>query len=208
MSHAVMIAEGLAALGLALSDAQQQQLQKYLSLLQRWNQAFNLTAVRDPGQMVVRHLLDSLAVSPWIEDGPLLDVGSGAGLPGIPLAIAHPGTEVTMLDSNGKKTRFVQQAILELGLPNATVVQSRVEQYPSAFPQVITRAFASVPDILSLADACVTPTGRILAMKGVLTDVEMAGISAPWRAERHVLKVPFLDEQRQLLILTREGDLQ
>lgn len=208
MSHAARIAEGLAALGLSLSDAQQQQLLNYLSLLQRWNQAFNLTAVRDAGQMVVRHLLDSLAVSPWIDDGPLLDVGTGAGLPGIPLAIAHPATQVTMLDSNGKKTRFVKQAILELGLPNATVVQSRVEQYRSAFPQVITRAFASLPDIIALADASVTPGGRVLAMKGVLTDVEMAGVTRPWRAERHILKVPFLDEQRQLLILTREGDLQ
>lgn len=206
MSHATVIAEGLAALGLTLSDDQQQQLLKYLALLQRWNQAFNLTAVRDPGQMVVRHLLDSLAVSPWIEDGPLLDIGSGAGLPGIPLAIAHPATQVTMLDSNGKKTRFVNQAILELGLANATVVQSRVEQYRSAFPQVTMRAFASLPDIISLAADSVTADGRILAMKGVLTDLEMAGVSAPWRAERHILKVPFLDEQRQLLILTREGE--
>lgn len=206
MSPTQLLTEGLQALELALSEAQQQKLLTYVGLLQRWNKAFNLTAVREPEEMVVRHLLDSLAMLPWVSAEPLLDIGTGAGLPGIPLAIAHPDMAVTMLDSNGKKTRFVKQAILELGLTNATVVQSRVEQYRSESPQVATRAFASLPDIIALAAQSVAPGGKILALKGALTDVEMAGLPAPWRAQRHVLDVPFLDEQRQLLILTREGE--
>ena len=208
MSQASLLAEGIAALGLSLSSGQQEKLLAYVALLVRWNKAFNLTSVRDPDEMVVRHLLDSLAVSPWVQDEALLDIGTGAGLPGIPLAIAHPGAEVTMLDSNGKKTRFVKQAVLELGLPNATVVQSRVEQYRSAFPQVITRAFASVPDILGLAAQRVADHGRILAMKGALTDLETTGLPDGWQLESQSLQVPFLDEQRQLLILTREGETQ
>ncbi|MDF1780845.1 MAG: 16S rRNA (guanine(527)-N(7))-methyltransferase RsmG [Alcanivoracaceae bacterium] len=206
MSVKTLIADGVAALGLPLSAEQHELLEKYVTLLHRWNKAFNLTAVREPEEMVVRHLLDSLAVSPWIVDGELLDIGTGAGLPGIPLAIAHPGLQVTMLDSNGKKTRFVKQAILELGLPNATVVQSRVEQYRNAFPQVTTRAFAALPDIIALAAERVAPGGRLLALKSALTDLEMAGLQVPWQVERHQLTVPFLDEQRQLLILAREGE--
>src|SRR5690606_31787215 len=116
MSQASLLAEGISALGLSLSPAQHEKLLAYVALLQRWNAAYNLTAVRTPEEMIVRHLLDSLAVAPWVEPTALLDVGTGAGLPGIPLAIAHPGLQVTMLDSNGKKTRFVKQAILELGL--------------------------------------------------------------------------------------------
>lgn len=206
MSPEQLLREGVSALDLSLSEAQQQQLLKYVSLLQRWNKAFNLTSVREPEEMVVRHLLDSLAMLPWVDEGELLDIGTGAGLPGVPLAIAHPALSVTMLDSNGKKTRFVKQAILELGLANATVVQSRVEQYRSAFPQVVMRAFAALPDIISMVAECVAPGGRILALKGALTDIEMAGLPAPWCAQRHALTVPFLDEQRQLLVLTREGE--
>lgn len=206
MSQASLLAEGISALGLSLSPAQHEKLLAYVALLHRWNAAYNLTAVRTPEEMIVRHLLDSLAVAPWVEPTALLDVGTGAGLPGIPLAIAHPGLQVTMLDSNGKKTRFVKQAILELGLPNATVVQTRVEQYRSAFPQVTLRAFASLPDIIALASGCLAPGGRILALKGALTDVEMAGVPPGWQVQREKLTVPFLDEQRQLLMLTREGE--
>lgn len=205
MSLAHTLAEGLRRLDLDVSDDARQRLLDYVALLTRWNRAYNLTAVRDPEQMVVRHLLDSLAVLPHVEDGELLDVGTGAGLPGIPLAICRPDLRVTLLDSNGKKVRFVRQAIMALHLANADVVQSRVEQYRNAISQVITRAFASLPDIVALAAPALAPGGRLLAMKGALTGAEMAGVQPPWRAAAHALQVPFLDEPRQLVILTREG---
>lgn len=208
MSLAQTLAEGVRRLDLDIREENQRKLLDYVDLLHRWNRAYNLTAVREPEQMVVRHLLDSLAVLPHIEEGDLLDVGCGAGLPGIPLAICRPALKVTLLDSNGKKVRFVRQAAMELGLENVTVVQSRVEQYRNAFSQVITRAFASLPDIVSLAEKSLAPGGRLLAMKGALTDAEMAGVQPPWRAVTQSLTVPFLDEPRQLVMLTREGGAQ
>mgnify|MGYP006201168079 FL=1 len=198
-----MLADGAQALGIELSSAQQQQLLDYVGLLNKWNKAYNLTAVREPAEMVVRHLLDSLSVLPHVQATEIIDVGTGAGIPGIPLAIALPSLQVTLLDSNGKKTRFAKQAALELGLTNVEVVQARAEQYRNASPQVISRAFASLPDMLDVAGHLLAPGGRMLAMKAALTDVEMAGVQAPWKAERITLTVPGLDERRQLIILTR-----
>jgi 16S rRNA (guanine527-N7)-methyltransferase len=175
----------------------------YVGLLNKWNKAYNLTAVREPAEMVVRHLLDSLSVLPYVQATEIIDVGTGAGIPGIPLAIALPSLQVTLLDSNGKKTRFAKQAALELGLTNVEVVQARAEQYRNASPQVISRAFASLPDMLEVAGHLLAADGRMLAMKAALTDVEMAGVQAPWKAERITLTVPGLDERRQLIILTR-----
>lgn len=203
MSLEKMLADGAQALGIELSSAQQQQLLDYVGLLNKWNKAYNLTAVREPAEMVVRHLLDSLSVLPHVQATEIVDVGTGAGIPGIPLAIALPSLKVTLLDSNGKKTRFAKQAALELGLANVEVVQARAEQYRNASPQVISRAFASLPDMLDVAGHLLAPGGRMLAMKAALTDVEMAGVQAPWKAERIALTVPGLDERRQLIILTR-----
>lgn len=203
MSLEKMLADGALALGIDLSSAQQQQLLDYVGLLNKWNKAYNLTAVREPAEMVVRHLLDSLSVLPHVQATEIVDVGTGAGIPGIPLAIALPALKVTLLDSNGKKTRFAKQAALELGLTNVEVVQARAEQYRNASPQVISRAFASLPDMLDVAGHLLAPDGRMLAMKAALTDVEMAGVQAPWKAERIALTVPGLDERRQLIILTR-----
>jgi len=203
MSLEKMLADGAQALGIDLSSAQQQQLLDYVGLLNKWNKAYNLTAVREPAEMVVRHLLDSLSVLPHVQATEIVDVGTGAGIPGIPLAIALPALKVTLLDSNGKKTRFAKQAALELGLTNVEVVQARAEQYRNASPQVISRAFASLPDMLDVAGHLLAPDGRMLAMKAALTDVEMAGVQAPWKAERIALTVPGLDERRQLIILTR-----
>ncbi|MDF1628472.1 MAG: 16S rRNA (guanine(527)-N(7))-methyltransferase RsmG [Alcanivoracaceae bacterium] len=197
-----ILADGIAALGIDLSPLQQQQLLDYVGLLSKWNKAYNLTAVRDPVDMVVRHLLDSLSVLAYVQATEIIDVGTGAGIPGIPLAIALPSLKVTLLDSNGKKTRFARQAALELGLANVEVVQARAEQYRNASPQVISRAFASLPDMLDVAGHLLAPGGRMLAMKAALSDVEMAGVQAPWQAERIILKVPGLDERRQLMILT------
>ncbi len=203
MNLAKMLADGAQALGIELSSAQQQQLLGYVGLLNKWNKAYNLTAVREPAEMVVRHLLDSLSVLPHVQATEIIDVGTGAGIPGIPLAIALPALKVTLLDSNGKKTRFAKQAALELGLTNVEVVQARAEQYRNASPQVISRAFASLPDMLDVAGHLLAPGGCMLAMKAALTDVEMAGVQAPWKAERIALTVPGLDERRQLIILTR-----
>ena len=204
MSLETMLADGARALGIDLSAAQQQKLLDYVGLLNKWNKAYNLTAVREPTEMVVRHLLDSLSVLPYVQATEIIDVGTGAGIPGIPLAIALPSLKVTLLDSNGKKTRFARQAALELGLTNVEVVQARAEQYRNATPQVISRAFASLPDMLEVAGPLLAPGGRMLAMKAALTDVEMAGVQAPWQAQRITLKVPGLDERRQLIILTRD----
>ena len=199
-----ILADGINALGLDLSPPQQQQLLDYVGLLNKWNKAYNLTAVREPAEMVVRHLLDSLSVLPHVQATEIIDVGTGPGIPGIPLAIALPSLKVTLLDSNGKKTRFARQAALELGLVNVEVVQARAEQYRNASPQVISRAFASLPDMLDVAGHLLAPGGRMLAMKAALTDVEMAGVQAPWQAQRIALKVPGLDERRQLIIVTRD----
>jgi len=154
--------------------------------------------------MVVRHLLDSLSVLPHVQATEIIDVGTGAGIPGIPLALALPDLQVTLLDSNGKKTRFAKQAALELGLDHVKVVQARAEQYRNVSPQVISRAFASLPDMLDVAGHLLAPGGRMLAMKAVLTDIEMAGVQAPWQVQRISLTVPGLDERRQLIVLTRD----
>lgn len=193
---------GLRQLGLDLQL--QSPLLDYLSLLTKWNRAYNLSAVREPLEMVTRHLLDSLVVLPWIDGARLLDVGSGAGLPGIPLALARPDLQVVLLDSNGKKTRFLQQAKLELGLANVEVVNERVESYrPSQpFDIVISRAFSELSEFLRLTDHLLAPTGRWLAMKGRLDENELAEIS-PDRVKLHPLRVPGLDAERHLIEITR-----
>ncbi|AJD50083.1 methyltransferase GidB [Isoalcanivorax pacificus W11-5] len=213
MTLARQLADGIAALGLDIDDGQQQQLLAYVGLLDKWNKAFNLTAVRDPAEMVTRHLLDSLAVLPYLGTGHTLDVGTGAGLPGMVLAITRPAQTFTLLDSNGKKTRFVRQAALELGVTNVEVVQARVEQYRSesfqnGSPQVITRAFASLPDMLSLTGHLLADGGRLLAMKAAQADAETATVPAPWHAQCIALTVPGLNESRQLVMLERTAAQQ
>ena len=144
-----------------------------MQLLEKWNKAYNLTAIRNKAAMIGLHLLDSLAVAPYIQGPRIIDIGTGAGLPGIPLAIYYPELQFTLLDSNAKKTRFVQQAILALGLKNVTVTHTRVEQYEPEqnFDTVITRAFASLPDILKLTSHLLSEQGILLAMKGQTTDI-------------------------------------
>jgi 16S rRNA (guanine527-N7)-methyltransferase len=151
----------------------------FLALLLRWNRAYNLTAVRDPAQMVPRHLLDSLAVLPWITRGPVLDAGTGAGLPGIPLALARPGLQFTLLDGNGKKTRFVRQAVLELGLDNVAVVHSRLEAYRPGpkFATITARAVASLSELFDSCAHLAAADARLLALKGRLPAQEIAALS-------------------------------
>jgi 16S rRNA (guanine527-N7)-methyltransferase len=193
------------ALGLTLPADAERRLLDYLRLLARWSSAYNLTAVRDPREMVTRHLLDSLAVAPHVRGPEVLDIGTGAGLPGIPLALALPDLAFTLLDSNAKKTRFVTQAVAELGLANVRVVNTRVEDFhpPQPFATLIARAFASIPDMLATCAHLCAPGGRILAMKGKLPDDELAALPGPWRvavAER--LAIPGLQATRHLVIIT------
>lgn len=190
---------GLAALKLDLPAGSEEKLLAFVELLQKWNRAYNLTAVRDPEEMLVKHVLDSLAVLPYVVHGPVLDVGTGAGLPGIPLAVAQPDMQFTLLDGNGKKARFVTHAAGALGLANVTAVQSRVEDYrpESGFATVLSRAFASLGDFLRLAGHAALPGGRLLAMKGAHPEQELADIPAGYKLLGvHTLEVPGLKAER------------
>lgn len=198
------IIEGSKRLGLRLSTGSVDCLTTYLALLERWNRAYNLTAVRDPDAMVIRHLLDSLSILPWLEGPRVLDVGSGAGLPGIPLASARPDCEFCLLDSNGKRTRFLTQVVAELQLANVSVIRSRVEDYQPAtlFNSVVSRAFATLADMVADAGRLCAPEGRLLAMKGVFPDDELARLPPGYVVVGvHPLQVPHLDAERHLVHL-------
>ncbi|MDO8704843.1 MAG: 16S rRNA (guanine(527)-N(7))-methyltransferase RsmG [Sulfuricaulis sp.] len=195
--------QGLRDLGLDLTVPAREQLLNFLGLLEKWNRTYNLTAVRDPEQMVPRHLLDSLTVLPYLQGPQVLDIGTGAGLPGIPLALARPDLEFTLLDSNAKKTRFVTQAVHELGLKNVVVVQERVEKFhpEKKFDTLIARAFASIPDMLAASRHLCAPRGRFLVMKGVFPQEELAAVTDGYRAEVKALHIPGLDAARHVVIL-------
>ena len=211
MSAAHLLDSGLTDLELPLAQWQRERLLAYIALLEKWNRAFNLTSVRTAEQMVVRHLLDSLSIAPWVgSESPVLDVGTGAGLPGLPLAIVRPEQSFVLMDSNGKKTRFVRQAVRELELANVEVVQARAAQYGKTAPLVVARALAPLPALVEETAALVAPGGRLLAMKGALADDELASVPAGWQARVERVRVPQLDEARQLVVLTRteQGDSQ
>jgi 16S rRNA (guanine527-N7)-methyltransferase len=198
------LAEGLAALELDLSDHVQHQLINFLHLLVKWNRAYNLTAVRQPEQMVTRHLLDSLVIGPYIQGPRILDVGTGAGLPGIPLALAYPNCQFTLLDSNGKKIRFVTQAVAELGLVNVDVVQSRVEAYQPAsrFDTVTARAYSSIEELVKQTAHLLADGGQYLIMKGAYPVAEIEAMPAGYVLEAiHQLRVPKLESERHLLVV-------
>lgn len=199
------IESGLASIGVSLSSGQVEQLIRYLQLLHKWNKAFNLTAVRDPSQMVSRHLVDSLQVAPWVQGQRVVDVGSGAGLPGIPLAIAFPEREFVLLDSNGKKTRFLTQAKLTLSLANVEVVQSRIEDFRPGkrFDTVVSRAFASLGDFWRSAHHLLAPDGRFLAMKGRYPAAELDELNVliGFQAQVVELSVGPQDGARTLVIV-------
>lgn len=196
--------QGLAALGLELDTDVRMRMLQFLELLARWNRAYNLTAVREIEQMLPRHLLDSLTVLPYVRGPRVLDIGTGAGLPGIPLALARPELQFTLLDSNAKKLRFVRQAVHELDLRNVQTVHSGVERYrPGApFDTLLARAFASIPDMLNGCRHLCAATGAILAMKGVFPQEEIAAVGDGFRVRDVVrLTVPGLDAARHLVIL-------
>lgn len=179
----------------------------YLAMLLRWNEAYNLTAVRQPEQMLIKHLLDSLSILPHVQKRSLLDVGTGAGLPGMVLALANPALEVTLLDSNGKKIRFLRQVIAELKVTNAQAVQSRVEEFDGSFDMVTSRAFATLADMAGWCGHLINASGEFLAMKGTRPDEEMADLPAGFRVQEvTALQVPFLQEQRHLVRIVRQTD--
>ena len=196
------LAAGLAELGLDLPDAVQHKLLAFRDLLLKWNKTYNLTALRDPEQAISHHLLDSLTILPHVGTGPLLDVGSGGGLPGIPLAIACPGLSVGMVDTVQKKASFLQQASIELGLKNVTVHHARVEEMQGQYAQISSRAFADLGLFVSLTRHLLAPGGRWLAMKGVRPDDEIAALPAGITVEAIIsLTVPGLEAERHLIIL-------
>jgi len=206
--HAEELQQGARELGVDLTEQQQAQLLDYLALLIKWNKAYNLTAVRDPDEMVSRHLLDSLSVVPFVAEAGdnWLDVGSGGGMPGIPLAILFPERRFTLLDSNGKKTRFLTQVKLELKLGNLEVIHSRVEAFTpeQPFNGICSRAFSSLEDFSNWTRHLGDGHTQWLAMKGVHPDDELQALPADFSlTATHVLKVPGCQGQRHLLILRR-----
>ena len=198
--------KGCAELQLQLSDQQKNQLLDYLALLQKWNKVYNLTSVRDPQGMLTRHILDSLSLIPYLQCNSLLDVGSGAGLPGIPVAICFPQMAVTLLDSNIKKTRFLQQVKAELKLNNVTVIHGRVEQLTLPKFEVITaRAFATIAEIIDLAARHCDDAGSLILMKGVYPEQELDSVGGGFTLKDVIaLNVPGDQAERHLVRLIKD----
>lgn len=196
---------GLKEMGIELPADRSERMMAFIELLQRWNKAYNLTAVRAPLEMVPKHLLDSLSVRPFLQGDSILDLGTGAGLPGIPLAIVEPERTFRLLDSNGKKTRFVRQLAMELGLENVAAIQVRMESYlpERKFATIVSRAVTSVPDLLAASGPLLARPARLIAMKGLRPrDDELRALEpSPDTLRIHRLKVPFLDGERHLIDL-------
>ena len=204
MSQAAQLEQGLGELGVELPVVTQHKLLDYVSLLYKWNKTYSLTALRDQEKAVSYHLLDSLAILPFVTEGSLLDVGSGGGMPGIPRAIARPGVRVTLLDSNSKKAAFLQQAAIELGLPNISVHGGRVEQYhpASGFALITSRAFSDLADFVARSRHLLAVDGRWLAMKGVWPKAEFERLPDSIAVDAvHRLAVPGVDGERHLVVL-------
>jgi 16S rRNA (guanine527-N7)-methyltransferase len=197
-----ILIDGIEFLGLGNDVEKLELLLKFIALIEKWNKAYNLTAIRDKEEMARLHILDSLAICPHLHGKRLIDIGTGAGLPGIPLAIYRPDMEFVLLDSNAKKTRFVQQAILELKLKNVSVLQSRVEDYQPAqrFDTVVSRAFASIGDIMKLTAHLLNQEGLLLAMKGQQPDEELAVLTQSYRVVPIV--VPQVEAERCLICIS------
>jgi len=191
-------------LSAAGGDTLVEHLTRYLQELEKWNQAYNLTAVRNPADMVPRHLLDALSVNAYLHGKRILDVGTGAGLPGIPLALVNPDIHFTLLDSNGKKIRFVQHAVGVLGLSNVEPVQARIErwEFRQPFDVIVSRAFSTLTDFINGSGRMLGSGGCLLAMKGKLPEAELAELPAGWGATGvHALHVPELDAERHAVVL-------
>lgn len=189
---------------ITLTDHQKNQLVAYVGLLDKWNKAYNLTSVRDPNEMLVRHILDSIVVAPYLQGSRFIDVGTGPGLPGIPLAIVRPESHFTLLDSLGKRVRFLRQVQHELKLENVTPVQSRVEAFPAEppFDGVISRAFASLNDMVSWCHHLPAEEGRFYALKGVAQEEVLTDLPAGYAVSEVIkLRVPQLEGERHLVVI-------
>ncbi|WP_338269590.1 16S rRNA (guanine(527)-N(7))-methyltransferase RsmG [Marinomonas pontica] len=208
MTHFDTIQKGAQQMGASLSDETIQTLVNYLAMLEKWNKAYNLTAIRDVEQMISLHLLDSLATLPFIKGDNIIDVGTGPGLPGMVLAICYPEKQFTLLDSNGKKTRFLTQVKMELGIQNVTVANERVEKhaFQGTYDHVISRAFASLQDMINWTLPLPKDTGNFLAMKGVYPSEEITAL--PKEVELvsvEPLNVPSVQAERHMVVMTRKG---
>lgn len=197
------LAAALVEMQLPLSQSRQQRLLAYLALLQKWNGTYNLTAIHEPERMLTHHLLDSLAVLPHVTVDRLLDVGSGAGLPGLPLAIARDDLNVTLIDASHKKVAFAQQAIIELKLRNVVALHGRVEAWrpTEPFPCLISRAFSDLAEFVRVTAGLLAPGGRWLAMKGLYPHEELGQIKGARLVENVKLHIPGLDAERHLIVL-------
>lgn len=206
MSPERQLERGLAALGLNLAAPVRDTLLRYLALLDKWNRVYSLTAIRDPKRAVSHHLLDCLAALPHLAGPKVVDVGSGAGLPGIPLAIARPGWHVTLVEPNRKKAAFLRQAAIELALSNVTVVEARAEEFrpPEGFDLVVARALSDLGEFVRVAGHLAAPEGRLIAMKGLYPHEEIARLPAGWQVE-HVMQlpVPGVEGERHLVLVKR-----
>lgn len=201
------LVRGTHAMGITLNDAQQELLLDYVDVLFKWNNAYNLTAVREKTQMISRHILDSLSIVNFINGKNILDVGSGAGLPGIVLAIYFPDKHITLVDSNGKKTRFLQTVKQTLTLDNITVIQTRVENMgaPMHFDCITSRAFAEFGKMIHLTAHLLEPKGQMVAMKGQVLPEELSAIDKHYKVHVHPVMVPACDAARHVVVITK-GD--
>ena len=198
--------KGALELGLALGRGDRSKLLQYLALLEKWNQVYNLTAIRDTGRMVSGHLLDCLSVVPYLTGTRMLDAGSGAGFPGIPIAVARPDIQVALLDSNQKKAAFLRQAVADLQLKNAIVVCERVEAWHAGekFDFIISRAFAEIAEFIALTKHLLAPGGVFAAMMGVYPFEEIERLPPDFRVRQtHALAVPGLEGERHLVLIER-----
>lgn len=208
MTHFETIQKGAQEMGASLSDETIQTLVNYLSMLEKWNKAYNLTAIRDVNQMISLHLLDSLATLPYITGENIIDVGTGPGLPGMVLAICYPEKRFTLLDSNGKKTRFLTQVKMDLRIDNVTVANERVEKHghQGDYDHVISRAFASLEDMINWTLPLPKETGNFLAMKGVYPSEEIAVLPKEVNVVLvEPLNVPNIQAERHMVVMTRKG---
>ena len=196
----------LAQTNLSVTEAQQAKLVAYVELLNKWNKAYNLTSVRDPQQMLVKHIVDSVVVAPLLQGEKFIDVGTGPGLPGVPLSIVNPDQHFILLDSLGKRLRFLTQVKAELQLDNVTLVQSRVEEYqaPEPLDGVISRAFASMGDMVSWCSHLIEPGKHFFALKGQYPQEEIASLDDSVKVSNvHELSVPTLTGERHLVIIEK-----